>query len=315
LSSTAIRALLQRTHAFARTWPAATRGTAAAASTPSSTGDGVAALGHQHWLMLPGWLAAHFGSPRPPVLRDIVWAQYCLFAFVRMQDDVLDQQAASPRLLLVAHEFLVESERAFARHVRDRRFWQFYRESLLTTSRGILEADTLQRRPGDRVEALLRTYAAIGAIFKVGSAAVCLPRGAQAELDAVGQFADHIAAADQLLDDLEDLGEDLRDGRLNAAARLLIEGGSPSDARVSAAITRALTAGDRLPAVLARVRRHLASAREAIEPIGLVAALRHVRRLERMVDAAERGRHRMLVRAVFGPLLAGDNGTRARLLY
>jgi hypothetical protein len=304
LSTTVARALLRRTHAFARTWPAATRHTAAAATTPSSNSAATGNLGYQYWLLLPGWLAAHFRSRDPRTLRDIIWAQYCLFAFVRMQDDVLDRQTSSPRLLFVAHEFLVEAERTFAGHVRDQDFWRFYRESLLATSRGILAAHALQRQPGDRVEALIRSYVAIGAVFKVGAAAVCLPRDARAEMRAVGEFADQIAAADQLLDDLEDLREDLRDGRLNAAGRLLVGGGSPSDPRIGPAITRALAAEDRLPAVLARVHQHLSLARRAVEPLGLVAALRYVGRLERMVDAAERGRHRMLVRAVFGPLLA-----------
>jgi hypothetical protein len=300
LSVEGVEFLLRRTRAFVRSAPAATRAAADAYFRSQGNGRRASARTEPYWLFLPRWLAKKFGAPRARVVDDFVWGQYCLFACVRMRDDVLDRQAANPRLVFAADGFLVEAERAFARHVRDDDFWAFFRQALDHTAHGILEADALQRRATGSVKPLCAAYMRVSAIFKVGSAAICLPASRRGALARVGCFADHLAVAGQLLDDLEDLHEDLADGRCNAAARVLAPGVGPVNATASETVAHAVVAGPRLKALLDMVDRRIGMARAAIAPLRIGEADAYLLRIARELADVRLKLHRARVRAVFG---------------
>ena len=218
-----------------------------------------------------------------------------------MRDDVLDRQAAGSGLVFVADAFLVEAERAFAKHVRQDEFWAFFRHALEQTAHGILEVDALQRRGRGSLEPILTAYTRVSAILKVGSAAVCLPRDRHADFACVERFADHLAIAGQLVDDLEDVQEDLGDGRCNAAARVLVARVRPTDRIANGRIARAIVDGDRLRALLSLVEAHIAAARTALAPLRIAEAERFTRRIEQDMVRIRRELHRARVRAVFNP--------------
>ena len=281
-------------------WPPATR--AAGRAYFLSNGDRTnrsRSADHHYWLHLPRWLLARAGSRDPTLLDDILWGQYCLFLFIRIQDDVLDRQAPSARLLFVANEFLLEAERTFARTVGHRAFSEYFRGTIADSSRAILAADALQRRRVASVAALTATYRRVSAVFKAGSAAVCLAHDDPAALAHVERFADDLAVAGQLIDDLEDMEADLDDGRLNAAARLLAPDASPQERGAREILRRAVINGQRLPRLFALIKDRLRSARAAIAPVDLPDAGPYLDRIDGEVDALQRAVHHARVRAVF----------------
>ena len=252
-----------------------------------------------YWLVLPQWLSGRLGGPGRSVVQDILWGQYCLFASIRMQDDVVDRHEPCAALVFVANAFLVEAERAFARHVRDEAFWTFFRQALDQTADGILEVDALQRRRRGPIEPILDAYTRVAAIFKVGSAAICLPRKRHADFARVGEFADHLAIAGQLVDDLEDMSEDWSDGRWNVAARVVVGPPPPKAVGANQRIARAIVA-DRKPAeVLTLIEHHLAAAASVVAPLRMPGARRYEQHLAADLLRIRRALHRARVRAIF----------------
>lgn len=278
--------ILRRTRRLVRSWPAATQAVAAGyfRTRPLRRARSEA----PYWLLLPRWLNARLCVHTREALDDILWAQYCLFAFVRLQDDVVDGQATSARLVFVANEFLVESERTFWRHVPDASFWTLFRASLAETSRGILETAAMQRRPRAGHEPLLACAARVAAVFRVGSAAVCLPAGARADFARVVRFVHHASIAGQLVDDFEDVAEDLADGRLNAAARLIARGDRVSPRSTPAVMPWTLPLRKNVESVVALVRSHTGQALAAIEPLQIADVRRYARRTRAELQALER---------------------------
>lgn len=265
------------------------------------------------WLLAPGILHARATKGRSRradanFLGDVLWGQYCLVMFVRMQDDVMDRQTASLPLMFAADEFLIESERVFMKHLQTPAFWRVFQDALRRTIRGILEVHALQRAEGIP-EPSWDAYARVASIFKVGSAAVCSRHGFEDEWVRISRFFDHVAIADQLLDDLCDLDEDLRDGRLNAVARALL-GRHPRSRHVRARLAEAIHCTDRLDRLLTAVHDHLRGARAEAASLGSPEADTYLDRFERRATRSARQLHRARVMAIFSPI-AADSGKMA----
>jgi hypothetical protein len=305
-------ALVARTRSRMRAWPPAMRTAVRTYFTsPENRAHGITQVpgcsrtgivDQHYWLHLPHWLLTRASAPDPALLDEVLWAQYCLFVFIRMQDDVLDGQAHSARLLFVANEFLLEAERTFARS-GGHPVVEYVRGTIAETSRAILAADALQRREIARVSALTSLYARVSAIFKAAPAAICLARGDLSALVHAERFADGLAVAGQLVDDFEDIDADLDDGRLNLAARVLAPHVSPRQSGARRAVHRAIVEGTRLPRLFALIREHVSASRAAISPLNLPDADPYLDRVNRDVDALECAVHRARVGAVFGPLV------------
>jgi hypothetical protein len=302
--------LVARTRLRMRAWPVAMRtagreyftspGNRTHRTTQAPASSRTRIVDQNYWVHLPHWLLTRASSPDPTLLDDVLWAQYCLFVFIRMQDDVLDGQARSPRLLFVANEFLLEAERTFARR-SGHPVAEYVRGTIAETSRAILAADALQRREIASVSALISLHAGVSAIFKAAPAAICLAHGDLKALEHAERFADGLAVAGQLIDDFEDIDADLDDGRLNLAARVLAPHVSPRQSGARGAVHRAIVEGTRLPRLFALIRQHVSASRAAIAPLDLPDADPYLDQVDRDVDAFERAVHRARVRAVFEP--------------
>jgi hypothetical protein len=156
---------------------------------------------------------------RNKTLRELQWAQYCLFLFIRFQDDIFDGQSQDKVAVYAADQCLFEADRIFAKHFAPQSwFWREYRECLRITTQSIVEVDALQRSPDTRPEELLDGYARVSAVLKVGSAAVCAHYGNKRAYRRVSLFCDEMAKAGQIIDDLRDLEEDMSRKRYNYVA-------------------------------------------------------------------------------------------------
>jgi hypothetical protein len=235
----------------------------------------------RYWILLPQWLfAAGRRSPDAAgrrFLRDVLWAQYCLFLFVRIHDDLIDGQAEDRRLIFVADGFLLESQRVFACHFHDGRFASTVRDLVGSTLSAILEVDALQAIPGAFTAERLGLYARVSSIFHAGSAAVLTHLGRGRQFAPAALFCDHLAIAMQVLDDLFDIDQDLARGRFNFAGNIVLNGAPRTELP---RLAQSVLVDDTVGRVIDVVRDHVDRAAEAIVPIGVDAAARYVGRLQ-----------------------------------
>jgi hypothetical protein len=256
------------------------------------------------WTELPRWLTAdrRFAGSKHidrRWLSDILWAQYCVFLFVRIHDDLFDGQARTPSLLFVADALLLESQRTLAKHFPHGPFWPLFRKCLEATIHGIMEVDARQQRPGAMNERSLALYADVSAIFKIGSAAVCVRSGRMREFRRLSVFADEIAIAGQILDDVLDVQEDLARARYNFAANQLLAGDGVTPHDRAARLAQSVLFDDGAGRLLDVAGKHLDRAAAAIAPLRLAPASEYVGTFRRSLDEFRRRIHYARVEHVF----------------
>ena len=264
------------------------------------------------WILLPGWLLAAYSSRRKKknisgnFLSDIRWAQYCLFLFFRIQDDLFDAQATNPTLLFAADQFLVEAESALSKHLgTSPRFWQLYREALAKTARALVVVAELQRARRAAPQALLAGYAESAAVFNVAPAAICSICAQMKNFSRLAKFTREMTIAGQIMDDLQDVGEDLQQQKYNYAARVLLRHRRKGEAVTKKTLemkAETILLTDGVMKLLDEARQHLARAEEAIAPIGLRPARALVRRYQRGLDWMQDKIHRRQVDFLFGKI-------------
>ncbi len=192
---------------------------------PSVWGEGESG---PYWRELPRWLAGRSGNGgsavSPDFLDTILWGQHCLFYAVRLQDDMLDGELSRSPLTMAPLLLLSEAEQAFSSAIdAKRQFWVHYRRALGTTVAGITRVAELQRSPAAHADDLLDAYGCVDAVLSVASSAVCEQMGRAEEVPHINDFVRELGKVLLALDDAEDIGEDLADGRLNYAARVVLE--------------------------------------------------------------------------------------------
>jgi len=180
------------------------------------------------WYFLPEMILKRFPSKMRAqdkrFLDDINWGQYCYYFAIRMQDDIYDCQEDDTALLFVSDHFLIEAEQNFRKYFDTNSiFWEIKDEYLRKSFNGIIEARELQTKPDSDLRRLLSEYVNISSIFKIGSVAVCEKLSAMNECKRIIKFADEIAIASQIVDDLEDINEDLERNRFNYVVQTLID--------------------------------------------------------------------------------------------
>ncbi len=265
------------------------------------------------WLLVPGWLERRYASGGAAAdapggfLSDALWAQWCLFLSLRIQDDLLDGDARRPELVLVASLLRLESERAFAAHLgEDARFWKLFRSYQEGTYHAAADIDRLQRSAGGIGPDDLDLYARASAIFKVGAVAVCLRRDAARDLGQVDRFCDHFAIAGQIVDDLLDVEEDLARGRRNYAACCMLRAREePRDGASRQAVWRSFLLGAGAATVRREVTRELDAARGALARLALPAAEAWLDRFAASCDSMFSALHELRVERVLGELRSG----------
>jgi hypothetical protein len=254
-----------------------------------------------HWLHFPGWLEEAWGGDSSR-LSDICWGQYALFHCLRVQDDVLDGQCTKPELILVAQRFFVESLESFQQisQLPDA-FWATYRGCVRETIDAILKVRQLEARPGVFTAEDLHLHGCVGAIFRLGTAAVCHLHRNPHELVWLNRLLDGLLIISQLMDDIEDLAGDLEAGRFTWVANVVL--GLHPDEAVSTGertsrLAEALAESDWPDAVLSELRRVARGVAPSV-PVTAPKAFHHlVRELLTRADALAQQFHETRVRLV-----------------
>ncbi len=249
-----------------------------------------------YWLQLPVWLQRRYrqeghwsGVPRG-ALRTILQGQLALFSCIREQDDLFDGQARDLKMIYGADLHLLDSRWRFAKlFPRDQRFWIEYWRCVEETVRGIVEVDRKQRRRGRMTLSSVGEYARVGAILRVGSAAVCLLARRESDYPRVRAYCNEMAMADQIADDMKDIEEDEARGRHNVAGNTLAR-----RSRTPAGPTRIL---------LQEMRRRYRRAGVAIRPLRLPQADRYLTRQLEALDGLDSKLHRHEVRHLLGAIM------------
>jgi hypothetical protein len=262
-----------------------------------------------YWLLLPVWLAAAYNKSAPPsgkirkrTLNDVLWGQYCIFLSVRITDDLFDRQASSTTLLFAADQFMADGCNILFGHAgHSGRFRRSFTKSLNTTLKSIIEVDTMQRRARVPLKAMRAGHARVSSIFKIGSAAVCRLADRWRDFSRVDTACDKLAIAGQIIDDFQDIDEDLRDGRINYAARFLLgttQGARPESGDTRRRLARRLLFSNRTDRLVAHISEHVQAAHDDLAPLRLgqteAYCADYQRSLERMRGGINRERLRQI---------------------
>jgi hypothetical protein len=191
-------------------------------------GNAQAAPPERYWEGLPGWLMNKYGpaevrgSGNSGFIADIEWAQYCLYLHYRILDDCFDAKADVAPLIYATNLFLMEAERVFDRYLHEQGlFRDRFRQSVEESSRTIVKVGEFHRDLKIAPDVLLSGYAGSASVFTIAPAAVCIYLNRTALLDDVEEFIAEMTIAGQIMDDLSDIVEDMRRGKINYAARIM----------------------------------------------------------------------------------------------
>ena len=273
-----------------------------------------ALLSRPYWLLLPVWLTAAYSRNSKQhkrnnlFLNDVLWGQHCLFLFVRIQDDIFDRHVESSSLIFTSDQFLLEAQKIFSKYFHhSSAFWNFYRKFLKDTTLAIPLVDNFQRSSNSHAKKLLTGYAQINAIFKIGSAAVCLYFGRMKDFSYIEKFADEMAIASQILDDLQDINEDLKRKRFNYVTSIIMKGkakGRMSRDKISELVVKKLmftSVGDEL---LVDVRRRFNHASDYLHIMGIAEAKRVFKAYDKALQQMQISFHRKKVQFIFSKALS-----------
>ena len=267
------------------------------------------------WMLLPRWLALDWRSElefprvRRGFLPDILWAQFCLFAFVKLHDDVFDGHVRTPGLIFAGDAFLLEARRSIARHFDETSpLWRFHDSAVRTTLRTITAVDEAQQRAEARYPTIARLYTEGYAMCKVATYAVCLAAGKAATFRRCSEYLDGFAIAGQVLDDLEDMESDLARGRVNFAAATFARRAQPRGFKMEEAakqLVRGIVLTDASDRLFGRLSDEIERGIHFITPLAVAPALRFALRFRRSLDQLADGYRRKRVDLLFGGLMRG----------
>jgi len=251
-----------------------------------------------YWLLFPSWLAQKYNRKktnriRKAVLDDIVWAQYCTFLTLRIQDDLYDEQGKVSKLLFATDIFLAEAHNIYSQYLPySNRFWALNKNYLQESILAIWEVDIMQQRRSVSLKQIRSGYAQECSIFKIGSAAVCNLTGRLRDFNLVEAAVDELAIAGQIYDDLQDMDEDLKRGRLNYATRFILGSSNISKVDFKKAtdlVAINLLSTNRMQRLLNRIIKHVHRADNILAPLKLSNAHQYlseyVSSLEIIADA------------------------------
>ena len=258
------------------------------------------AVDQPYWILLPFWLVerftrnnAHRFSAR--FMNDIIWAQYCLFVFIRMQDDLFDGHTHSLPLLYAADGFLLEAERIFLKYFpKNSPFWEIYISSIEGTIFAVASADDLESGSRRSNKKLLSHYGDTAAICNIAAAAVCLKAGKKYSIPRIASFSNEMMKAGAIVDDLRDMQEDMQRGRFNSAVSYFLP-----RYRMKASlmkknirlITKNIRDHRRVSRLFRTIRRHVNLAERVFSPLVVPAAREYLRSDRRTLKRMEEFMH------------------------
>lgn len=227
-----------------------------------------------YWSVLP-YCIAERRALAPADIEDILFAQYCVFFAIRLQDDLVDGHRKPGPVISAPSLFLLAGLKALLGcHPAGSKIGEEACRLVRTSLAAIVRSASLQKKRDVSWRVLRRVYAEQNAALKIGLLAASGGSTHSTLYRRISRCADHLAVAGQLLDDLEDIQEDRAAGRMNAAARFCLPpqvythrsslaalgAASRTIRRYLVLPKRAFHAADRLLAPL-----HLSFAREYIE--------------------------------------------------
>lgn len=238
-----------------------------------------------YWLLFPEWMAPEGGE----ALDDVLWAQYCIYGLLRIQDDVIDGDAPDPHLAVAGNHLALESGRVLRRHFdSESEIWAWYGTAMAQTSDALVAIDRRQGRSQRQGENDLQLFAHLSRCLTVAMRAAVLLVTPEDHWRRWLQVLDHLAIAGQILDDFHDLKGDLARGSLNYAAWFLTHPVfSPHVEATEAVIASNLATSDRLSHLFDQVRRHLDGAAGLLRAADDPRHAAYVARFHRTVDRLE----------------------------
>ncbi len=264
-----------------------------------------------YWILLPFWLAEHYRRCRMAAafergfLNDILWGQYCMFAFIRLQDDLFDGQTDRTSLIYASDMFLVESERIFSKYFpKVSPFWCMYRNCIRGTLLSIVLGDTMERTPASNPGKLLEAHGATAAICGVASAAVCFRAGDIGTIKRVSRYSSEMMKAGAILDDLQDMEEDIGRAHFNYATTFFVRNVRTGTRRTSVAHGPAGLRRDGLSRLFREVHYHLDRAEIAMQCFAVPAAVGYLHSYRASVVTAETRLRRMSDSTMIGETIS-----------
>ena len=228
-----------------------------------------------YWHTVPEAIFRSGQLRNEPLLRDVMWAQACLYLAIRIQDDVLDGHTTDTELVFNATVFLVEAAAQLRQHFNHRSsFWPVYDSYVFTSVGAIQRLHRMNPSAISQPGRLLRLYAQVSAIFKVAPAAICIAGKMQDRIPIVSACFDELAIAGQLYDDLMDLESDAERGQINAV-RLYTQ--RPPRRKAGTAQTnektrRVPSSADADSRIIGKVLKHIKRGRAILRPLRLASA-------------------------------------------
>ncbi|PKL83292.1 MAG: hypothetical protein CVV24_05810 [Ignavibacteriae bacterium HGW-Ignavibacteriae-3] len=182
------------------------------------------------WVYLPHWILKSFhpesklSTDQKNFLKDIIWAQYCVFLAIRVHDDLYDCQSECKSLIYAGDQLMIDSEKIFTKYFPGSQvFWQNYHSLIETSIHSIVLVDGLQKSSKTSLAKLLKSYAGVCSIFKIGTLAVCCHVNKMGMYKNMVHVIDGLCVAGQMIDDMEDLIEDYEGGRFNSALLMILK--------------------------------------------------------------------------------------------
>ena len=260
-----------------------------------------------YWLLVPGWLAGMYRKKnrRLPLdrrfLKDVIWAQYCLFLAIKIHDDLFDRHVDRPALLWAGDEFLLESQRVLLGHfAQSPRFWKYYHSAIRTTIQTIQDVDACQIQSRLHYRKVVQLYAAGYAVCKIATYAVCLRANRMNDFQKISVFFDHMAIVGQTIDDFQDMVEDARRERINAAAAFILRSDASSLQGTLEKIAYNFVFTDASQRLFNLLQQHIERAEKSIRSLNLPALLRFVDSYKSSVKRLADHVHTQRVKFIFG---------------
>ncbi len=224
-------------------------------------------------------------------MDDILWAQYCLFVFIRMQDDLFDRHTKHFSLIYAADGFLLEAHRVFSGYFPKRSpFWRIFSTCIGETIFAVANADDLQSRAKRSNNQLLRCYGRTSAICNVAAVAVGLKAEKMKMISRIKRFSNEMMIAGAIHDDILDMKEDLKRGRFNYAASFFLPPHILETARKVETVKRLrsnLLNGSGLSRLFTEIHKHARRADDAYRPLAVPAATEYISTYRRSMKNME----------------------------
>lgn len=259
-----------------------------------------------YWILVPhGIVARHLGrrvSSRR-FLEDVLFGQSCALLAVKIHDDLFDGHCDDRSLIFAADHLLLAAHEAFSFHFpRHSPFWSYCASAISRTLNAIVAVDECQvhgyRSPGSVAAMIREGYA----VCNIGTYAACLRARIAPQFERIARCTDELAFVGKMLDDLEDMQEDRKRGRINLAAYLVMGSSAGSRKKSIQKFAKSVLLNGSVDRWYAMLQRHLRRAATEAAASGIPELTHHVVTHQKAVASSEGLLHQKRVQLVFGGL-------------